>query len=106
MLVDDAYAAFGDCSDGEFGLIGGADFADQQQVHGSFECIRDVEGDGHAAAGKREHQNIGHVRIWKKLLCELHARLDSVSELHDRFLYKLTTGHGDSPMMPNTLVRN
>ena len=65
--IDDASSPLRDCAHPVLGMEGSPDLADQEDVEGSLQRVRDLVGDGHATAGEAEHNRILGAQVFEAL---------------------------------------
>lgn len=77
-IVEQLNASAGDGADGEFGIGGMADFADEENVERKIEGTGDFGGDRNAAARKSEHERV-LVNVWSEMAGERLAGFAAVT---------------------------
>ena len=63
FLVYDLDTAFGDGAEGQFGLAGHAEFANQPDIEGRFEGAGNLTGDGDSAAQEAEDKRVDSLQL-------------------------------------------
>lgn len=76
--VEHAGVADGDGSHGEFFVARDAELANEHEVEAGAEAFGDDAGDGDAAAGQGEDEQIGLVHVLLEMVGEDVARLDAI----------------------------
>jgi hypothetical protein len=83
IVAEHANAARRERADGEFRMSGHPDLPHDENVERRTERLRDLEGDGDAAARQREHDDIGAAAICVQLRRQVEAGVTAIVE-HSR----------------------
>ena len=93
IVAEHFHAALGDRAHRELGMSGHAELAHEEDVERRVQPFRHLAGDGHAASGQTQDDDIGAIRVAREVRGELAARVFAIEEAHRATLLKRSRAH-------------